>query len=77
MLANSTGYEYGEFAHTIVDAHVYENHITGLQEQLKRTSYPLPQISMTLGKSIFALRFDDFNLINYQHHPAIKLPVAV
>lgn len=76
MLAKETGYEPGEFAHTIVDAHIYENHIEGLKEQLKREPRDLPKIEIA-DKPIFDLEFEDFKLKGYNPHPKIKFDVAV
>jgi len=76
ILAQECGYEVGEFAHTIIDAHIYENHIEGLKEQLKRVPGPLP--SMTIAnKPIFELTVEDFELKNYEAAPKIKFGVAV
>ncbi len=76
MIAQETGLELGEFSHFINDAHIYENHIIGLEEQLKREPLPLPHLEIT-EKPFWELTFDDFSLHNYQHHPAIQFPVAV
>ena len=76
MIAQETGLEPGEFSHYINDAHIYENHINGLEKQLKRKPMPLPQLEIT-DKPFWELTFDDFTLHNYQYHPAIQFPVAV
>lgn len=76
IMANECGYEPGEFAHTIIDAHVYENHIDGLREQLTRTPKTLPTITIA-KKSIWDLKFEDFTLENYNPDPLIKFEVAV
>jgi len=76
MIAMETGLEVGEFSHYINDAHIYENHIEGLKEQLTRKPLPLPTIEIA-DKSFWDLKFEDFILNNYQHHPAIKFHVAV
>jgi thymidylate synthase len=75
-IANEVGLEYGHFAHTIVDAHIYENHIDGLEEQLTREPRPLPTLKIA-QKPIDELTFEDFTLENYNPHPAIKFEVAV
>ncbi len=75
-IANEVGLEYGEFAHTIVDAHIYENHVDGLREQLTREPRPLPQLHIA-DKPLDELRFEDFKLENYNPAPAIKFEVAV
>lgn len=76
MLAKECAYEAGEFAHTVIDAHIYENHIAGLREQLKRKPGPLPSIHIA-DKAIFDLDFDDFELRNYHPQPKINFEVAV
>jgi len=86
IIAQQTGLEPGEFAHTIIDAHIYVaakdsetasfDHLDGLKEQLKREPLPLPQLKIA-DKPIDELVFDDFELINYQHHDKIKFEVAV
>lgn len=75
-IANEVGLEYGEFAHTIVDAHIYENHVDGLREQLEREPRPLPDLTIA-DKPINELEFEDFQLEGYYPHPAIKFEVAV
>ena len=76
MIANETGLKIGVFSHYINDAHIYVNHIDGLKEQLTRKPLPLPTLEIA-DKSFWDLKFEDFILKNYQHHPAIKFPVAV
>jgi thymidylate synthase len=76
MLAKETGYQPGEFAHTIIDAHIYENHIPGLKLQLEREPKPLPRIKIA-DKPLFDLKFEDVTLEDYRCHPAIKFEVAV
>ncbi|HKJ31349.1 MAG TPA: thymidylate synthase [Balneolales bacterium] len=75
-IAQEVNLEPGIFAHTIVDAHIYVNHIDGLKEQLKREPYPLPTLEIN-DKKIDDLTYEDFHLKNYKHHPAIKFEVAV
>ncbi|HLP17783.1 MAG TPA: thymidylate synthase [Bacteroidota bacterium] len=75
-IAQDAGYVPGAFSHTIIDAHIYVNHIDGLKEQLKRTPKPLPELRIA-HKPIDALRFEDFELVNYNPDPAIKFDVAV
>lgn len=75
-IAKEVGLKPGIFAHTIVDAHIYENHIDGLKEQLTRTPKALPELTIA-DKPIDKLQFEDFTLTNYDPHPGIKFPVAV
>jgi len=75
-IANEVGLDYGTFAHTIVDAHIYENHVEGLKEQLTREPRTLPRLKIA-DKPVDELEFDDFTLENYNPHPSIKFEVAV
>jgi thymidylate synthase len=76
MIAQETKLDLGEFSHYINDAHIYENHIDGLKEQIKRVPLTLPKLRIN-NKPFWKLEFDDFELMNYQYHPVIKFPVAV
>jgi thymidylate synthase len=76
ILAQETGFAPGFFSHTIVDAHIYVNHIEGLREQLTRTPKPLPRLEIA-RKPIDELRFEDFALIGYECYEPIKFEVAV
>lgn len=76
IIAKECGYEPGEFAHTIIDAHIYVNHIDGLKEQLTREPLELPKIKIA-DKPFNELTFEDVELIEYNHHPLIKFEVAV
>jgi len=78
MLAQVTGLEPGEFVHTLGDAHLYLNHLDQAREQLTRKPYPLPAMRLNRDVTdIFAFRYDDFKLENYQAHPTIKAEIAV
>ena len=78
MVAQVTGLRPGEFVHTFGDAHIYLNHLEQAREQLTRRPYPLPVMRLNPAVSdIFAFRFEDFTLENYQAHPHIKAAVAV
>jgi thymidylate synthase len=78
MVAQVTGLEAGEFIHTFGDAHLYLNHRDQAGEQLARRPYPLPVMRLNPAVTdIFAFRFEDFILENYQAHPHIKAPIAV
>ncbi len=76
ILAQETGFAVGLFSHTIVDAHIYVNHVAGLKEQLQRTPLPLPRVEIA-RKPIDLLRFEDFTLIGYECHEPIRFEVAV
>jgi len=86
VIAQQVGLDLGEFAHTIIDAHIYVategsgteefDHLVGLKEQLKREPLALPRLKIK-DKPLDELRFEDFELINYQHHDKITFEVAV
>lgn len=78
MVAQVTGLKPGSFIHTLGDAHLYLNHIEHAELQLTRTPYPLPTMRLNPAVTdLFAFRYEDFTLEQYQSHPAIKAPIAV
>ncbi|MBK7306005.1 MAG: thymidylate synthase [Chitinophagaceae bacterium] len=78
MIAQVCNLEPGEFVHSFGDVHLYNNHFEQANLQLSRTPFPLPQMKINAEvKDIFDFKFEDFELVNYESHPAIKAPVAV
>ena len=78
MIAQVCDMEFGEFIHSFGDVHLYKNHFEQAEMQLTRKSFPLPEMKLNFEvKDIFDFKYDDFELVNYQSHPAIKAPVAV
>lgn len=78
MVAQVTGLQPGEFIHTLGDAHLYSNHLEQVELQLSREPYPLPQMKLNPAVTdLFAFTYDDFELVDYAHHPLIKAPIAV
>ena len=78
MIAQVCELEAGDFVHTFGDAHLYLNHLEQVELQLSREPYPLPTMSLNPAiRSVFDFTYDDFELKNYQCHPAIKAPIAV
>lgn len=78
MMAQVCDMDAGDFVHTFGDVHIYSNHLEQVKLQLSRDPYPLPQMKINPQvKDIFGFTFSDFQLENYQSHPAIKAPVAV
>ncbi|MFP3714013.1 thymidylate synthase [Puerhibacterium sp. TATVAM-FAB25] len=77
MVAQQTGLEVGEFVWTGGDCHVYDNHLEQVREQLSREAYPYPRLELAPRDSILDYAYEDVQVVGYQHHPAIKAPVAV
>ncbi len=78
MLAHVTGYEVGDFVHTLGDAHIYSNHMDQVNLQLSRSPKPLPQVRIKREvASIFDFKYEDFEITGYDPDPAIRAPVAV
>ena len=78
MVAQATGLRPGELIHTLGDAHLYSNHLEQARLQLGRTPHPLPVMKLNPAVTdIFSFKFEDFELVGYEAHPAIKAPVAV
>jgi thymidylate synthase len=78
LLAEQCDLEVGDFVWTGGDCHIYDNHREQVETQLARDPFPYP--SLTLHRrppSIFDYAFEDFEVVGYEHHPAIRAPVAV
>ncbi len=78
MVAQVAGLKLGDFVHTLGDAHIYSNHLEQVNVQLSRDTRALPRMSLNPSvRDIFQFKYEDFSLLNYDPHPAIKAPVAV
>lgn len=78
MMAQTTGHRPGRFVHSLGDTHIYSNHVEQVAEQFTREPYPAPTVKLNPKVTdILDFTADDITLENYQHHPAIKAPVAV
>ena len=78
MIAKITDLEVGDFVHTIGDAHIYKDHFDVVKTQLTRKPYPLPKLIIHGNqKEIEEFKFEDFEIVDYQHHPALKAKVSV
>ena len=78
MISKLTGLEAREFVVSIGDAHLYKNQIDAAKEQLTRKPLPFPQLKINgQQKTINDFKFDDFELVNYQSHDPIKVPIVI
>ncbi|MEY2717269.1 MAG: hypothetical protein RL539_301 [Pseudomonadota bacterium] len=78
MVAQQVDLQPGDFIWTGGDCHLYLNHLEQAREQLKRQAYPLPSLKLARRPDdLFSYRYEDFIIVNYQCHPAIKAPIAV
>jgi len=78
MVAQQCDLSVGDFVWTGGDCHLYLNHLEQVDEQLARPPFPLPRLSLKRRPpTIFDYDLDDIEIVGYQHHPAIKAPVAV
>ena len=78
MVAQVAGLKAGEFVHTLGDAHIYYNHFEQVKEQLKRKPLKLPRLKLNPDiKNIDGFKMEDIELLDYEHHPPIKAPMAV
>ena len=90
LIAQEVGMEPGEFIWTGGDCHIYSNHLEQVKKQLgygtdpegnpypPREPYPYPKLVIKTKKpSIFDYEYEDFELVDYKHHPGIAAPIAV
>ena len=77
MIADQTGLGVGDLVWTGGDCHIYDNHVEQVRTQLAREPYPAPTLRLRHRDSIFDYEYEDIEVLDYQHHPGIKAPVAV
>lgn len=78
MVAQQCNLKVGEFVWTGGDCHIYTNHIDQLKIQIEREPFKLPKLIIkNKPASIFNYNFEDFEIVNYNSHPHIKMDVAV
>jgi thymidylate synthase len=78
LVAQACGLKVGDFVHTLGDAHLYSNHVEQAHVQLQRAPRALPRLQLNPEvRDLFAFRYEDIEILDYDPHPAIKAPVAV
>ncbi|WP_133130165.1 thymidylate synthase [Legionella yabuuchiae] len=78
MIAEQCDLAVGDFVWTGGDCHLYLNHLEQAKTQLQRTPLPLPELKIhRRPSSLYDYRYEDFEFVNYESHPAIKAPIAV
>ena len=77
MVAQQVGLEPDDFVWTSGDCHIYDNHLDQVHEQLSRPPFPFPELRLKPAGSLFDHTYEDFEVVGYQHHPALRAPVAV
>lgn len=78
MVAHVTGLDVGEFIWSGGDCHIYSNHVEQVEEILKRESYKSPTLTINRQvENIDDFKFEDFEIVGYESHPAIKAPISV
>jgi thymidylate synthase len=77
MVAAQAGLRPGDFIWVGGDCHIYSNHVEQVRTQLSRPAYPFPRLELAPAPSLFDYTYEDFSVVDYQHHPTLKAPVAV
>jgi thymidylate synthase len=78
LIAAQTGLDVGDFVWTGGDCHIYDNHVEQVEQQLTREPFASPTLRITRDReSLFDYEYDDFEIVGYEHHPAIRAAVAV
>lgn len=78
MIAQQSDLDAGDLVISGGDQHIYSNHFEQVDLQLTRTPYSLPKLAIKhKPASIFDYRYEDFEIVDYQCHPAIKAPIAI
>jgi len=79
MIARLTGLKARKFIHVLGNYHVYENHTEQLKEQISRSPYQFPQLNIKDRgqKTVEDFVFEDFEVVNYEHHPFLKMAMAL
>ncbi|MCD4825372.1 MAG: thymidylate synthase [Phycisphaerae bacterium] len=77
MLAQQTGYQPYEFIHNTGDTHIYLNQIEAVEQYLAAEAHDSPQLNLHMADDIYTYTLDDFELLNYNPGPVVKMPISV
>jgi thymidylate synthase len=77
LIAAEVGLLPGDFIWVGGDCHIYANHVDQVNEQLSRDPYAFPRLEIAPKPALFDYEYEDFTLVDYRHHPALRAPVAV
>ena len=77
MIADQVGLRPGDFVWVGGDCHIYANHVEQVREQLTRAAYPFPRLEVAPAASLFDYTYEHLTLVDYQHHPTLRAPIAV
>jgi thymidylate synthase len=77
MIAAQVGLAPGDFIWVGGDCHIYDNHVDQVRQQLTRPAFEFPRLELAPAGSLFDYRYEDFSVVGYEHHPALRAPVAV
>ena len=80
MIAQVVWLEVWEFIHSLGDVHIYNNQFEGVEEQLSRQDQHYPMPTLKINRKVEAIddfTYEDFTVVNYVCHPAIKFPISV
>jgi len=78
MIGHLTNLKPGRLITVFGDTHIYNNHISGAKEQIKRTPYRFPKLILKRNVTdIDDFKLEDFEIVDYDSEPAIKLEMAV
>lgn len=78
MVADAAGLKYGTFTHTFANAHIYDNHVEQMKEQITRKPFAMPTMHIQNDdQGIDEFQYSDFTLIGYESHPAIHGEMSV
>jgi thymidylate synthase len=78
LIAQSCNLEVGDLIISVGDAHIYNNHVDQVEEQLSRKPLPLPTLKLNSEvNAVWDFEMSDIELVGYESHEAIRAPMAV